>query len=65
MYIGADKQTPDLIKSLHYHIGRTQVRELYQELSLMDGDVFDSVAWRDTELALKGKPRMYQLWYGK
>ena len=31
----------------------------------MDGDVFDSVAWRDTKCALKGKLRMRQLWYGK
>ena len=65
VYIGEDKQTSALIKSLRYHIGKTQARELYQKLRIMDGDTFDSVAWRDTECALKGKPRMYQVWYGK
>ena len=50
VYIGVDTQTSDLIKSLRYHIGRTQERALYQGLSIMDGNTFDSVAWRDTAL---------------
>ena len=36
-----------------------------REKGLLPPEVFDAVEWDGIELALKDKPHMYKLWYGK
>ena len=51
-------------------IGHQQARKFYSTPNkkgkiIMEKPVFDSVNWGAVNLALSGKYRMYQLWYGK
>ena len=59
------KQTTDVSKGLKRDIGRQQARSFYQRTNLLSEKVFDIVDWDAIELVLKGKPKMYNLWYGK
>ena len=61
VFVNGIKQTTDVGKGLKRHIGRLQARRFYQRSNLLPEKVFDIVDWDATELALKGKPRMYNL----
>ena len=70
VFVGGDKQTTDVGKGLTQVIGHQQARKFYSTPNnkgkiLMEKPVFDSVDWGAINLALSGKFRMYQLWYGK
>ena len=65
VFVNGIKQTTDIKKGLKRDIGRTQAREFYKRKNLLSEEVFDVVDWDAIELSLKGKPKMYNLWYGK
>ena len=65
MYIGDEKHTTDLSKTLRYHIRRAQAKQFYLEKQIMGEESFESVSWEDVRDDMNGKGRMYQIWYGK
>jgi hypothetical protein len=65
VYIEGEKQTTDIAKALRYNIGKANARRFYADEKIMANEIFDSVVWEDLRKTLQGRPRMYQLWYGK
>jgi len=65
VYLGDEKQTTDLAKTLRFHVGRAQARDFYASEDVMTNATFDTVCWEDLHHTLEKKPKMYQLWYGK
>jgi hypothetical protein len=65
VFIDGEKQTTDLAKELRYLMGKAKARQFYADEKIMDVSIFDSVAWEDLRSLLQGRPKMYQLWFGK
>ena len=65
LYVDGSKQASDVGKGPRRNIGQQTARDFYREEGLLPPEVFDTVEWDGIELALKDKPRMYKLWYGK
>ena len=59
------KQTTDVGKGLKQDIGRQQAKEFYAKMEFLTPRVFNAVNWEALDLALKVKPKMYNLWYRK
>ena len=64
-FVNGIKQTTDIRKGLKQDIRRLQAKDFYRQKNLLPGKVFKVVDWDAIELTLKGKPKMYNLWYSK
>ena len=62
--IDGKKATSDLGDDMREAISWGEARKLYTD-SMMSEEAFDDVAWEDLGRAMKGKPKMYQLWLAK
>jgi len=67
VYVDGTKQTTDVNKGLTQGIGAKQARAYWARKSGqgIPPDVFDLIDFPAIELALKGKPQMYKVWYAK
>jgi len=65
VYLEGIKQTTDITKGLRKTLGSARAKEFYVKKGIFDKMTFDSIDWEATASVLKGKPQMYNVWYGK
>ena len=65
VYLEGIKQTTDVAKGLRKTLGSARAKEFYVKKGIFDKLTFDLIDWEATASVLKGKPQMYNVWYGK
>ena len=55
----------DVGRGLKRNINCQQAKKFYAKMELLTPRVFDEVNWEALDRALKVKPKMYNVWYGK
>ena len=67
VYVDGEKQTTDVSKGLSFAMGRARARDYRasKRKNQMELETFDCIDFPALQLALRGKPQMYQVWYSK